>query len=141
MAQNSSPHTDFSTLQDAPITTSANNKELAKHIKDISQQVLKRNYELYKALENKRIQLISNSPYKISMNSTPNQKVHLSFHQAYAMKTYQHQPSIPPFKPLWKTIYTHPSTTKRHNYVMAQPTIILLRMETNEQHCIACMYI
>ncbi len=72
MAQNSSPHTDFSTLQDAPITTSANNKELAKHIKDISQQVLKRNYELYKALENKRIQLISNSPYKISMNSTPN---------------------------------------------------------------------
>ena len=72
MAQNSSPHTDFSTLQDAPITTSANNKELAKHIKDISQQVLKRNYELYKTLENKRIQLISNSPYKISMNSTPN---------------------------------------------------------------------
>lgn len=72
MAQNSSPHTDFSTLQDAPITTSANNKELAKHIKDISQQVLKRNYELYKALENKRIQLISNSPYKISMSSTPN---------------------------------------------------------------------
>lgn len=72
MAQNSSPHTDFSTLQDAPITTSANNKELEKHIKDISQQVLKRNYELYKALENKRIQLISNSPYKISMNSTPN---------------------------------------------------------------------
>ena len=24
-----------------------------------------------------------------------------------------------PFKHLWKTIYTHPSTTKRHNYVMA----------------------
>ena len=72
MAQNSSPHTDFSTLQDAPITTSANNKELAKRIKDISQQVLKRNYDLYKALENKWIQLISNSPYKISMNSTPN---------------------------------------------------------------------
>ena len=53
MAQNSSPHTDFSTLQDAPIITSDNNKELAKRIKDISQQVLKRNYELYKALENK----------------------------------------------------------------------------------------
>lgn len=53
MAQNSSPHTDFSTLQDAPITTSANNKELAKRIKDISQQVLKQNYKLYKALENK----------------------------------------------------------------------------------------
>ena len=53
MAQHSSPHTDFSTLQDAPIMTSANNKELSKRIKDISQQVLKRNYELYKALENK----------------------------------------------------------------------------------------
>ena len=33
--------------------TSTNNKELKEHIKDISQQVLKRNYELYKALENK----------------------------------------------------------------------------------------
>ena len=72
MAQNSSPHTDSTALHNTPIMTSANNKELAKRIKDISQQVLKRNYELYKALENKRIQLISNSPYKISMNSTPN---------------------------------------------------------------------
>ena len=72
MAQNSSPHTNSTALHNTPIMTSANNKELAKHIKDISQQVLKRNYELYKALENKRIQLISNSPYKISMNSTPN---------------------------------------------------------------------
>lgn len=53
MTQHSSPHTDSSTLHDVPITTSANNKELAKRIKDISQQVLKRNYELYKALENK----------------------------------------------------------------------------------------
>ncbi len=53
MAQNSSPHADSTALHDAPITTSANNKELAKRIKDISQQVLKRNYELYKALENK----------------------------------------------------------------------------------------
>ena len=53
MAQNSSPHTDSTALQNTPIMTSANNKELAKHIKDISQQVLKRNYELYKALENK----------------------------------------------------------------------------------------
>ena len=34
-----------------------------------------------------------------------------------------------------------PSTIKQHNYVTASPTIILLRMETNEQHCIACMYI
>ena len=72
MAQNSSPHTDSTALHNTPIMTSANNKELAKRIKDISQQVLKRNYELYKALENKLIQLISNSPYKISMNSTPN---------------------------------------------------------------------
>ena len=53
MAQNSSPHTDSTALHDAPNMTSANNKELAKRIKDISQQVLKRNYELYKALENK----------------------------------------------------------------------------------------
>ena len=53
MAQNSSPHTDFTSLHNTPIMTSANNKKLAKRIKDISQQVLKRNYELYKALENK----------------------------------------------------------------------------------------
>ena len=53
MAQNSSLHTDSTALHDTSITTSANNKELAQRIKDISQQVLKRNYELYKALENK----------------------------------------------------------------------------------------
>ena len=58
MAQNSSLHTDSTTLNDTTlndttIITSANNKELAKRIKDISQQVLERNYELYKALENK----------------------------------------------------------------------------------------
>ena len=53
MAQNPSPHTDSTTLHDAPIMTSANNKELARRIRDISLQVLKRNYELYKALENK----------------------------------------------------------------------------------------
>ena len=53
MAQNSSLHTDSTALHHSSITTSANNKELAKRIKDISQQVLKRNYELYKALENK----------------------------------------------------------------------------------------
>ena len=46
-------NTDCKTNHNPPITTSANNQELAKHIKDISQQVLKRNYELYKALENK----------------------------------------------------------------------------------------
>ena len=53
MAQNSSPHTTSTALPNTPIITSANNKELAKRIKDISQQVLKRNYDLYKALENK----------------------------------------------------------------------------------------
>lgn len=35
------------------IITSDTNKELKKQIKDISQQVLKRNYDLYKVLENK----------------------------------------------------------------------------------------
>ena len=53
MAQNPSPHTDSTALHDNTITTSAYNKELANRIKDISQQLLKRNYELYKALENK----------------------------------------------------------------------------------------
>ena len=53
MAQNPSPHTDSTALHDTSSITSAYNKELAKRIKDISQQVLKRNYELYKALENK----------------------------------------------------------------------------------------
>ena len=33
--------------------TSDTNKELKKRIKDISLQVLERNYKLYKALENK----------------------------------------------------------------------------------------
>ena len=53
MAQNPSLHTDSTALHNTPIMTSASNKELAKRIKDISQQVLKRNYELYKELENK----------------------------------------------------------------------------------------
>ena len=53
MAHNPSLHTDSTALNDTTIITSAYNKELAKRIKDISQQVLKRNYELYKALENK----------------------------------------------------------------------------------------
>ena len=53
MAQNSSPHTDSTALHNRSIMTSASNKELAKRIKDISRQVLKRNYKLYKALENK----------------------------------------------------------------------------------------
>ena len=72
MVHYSSPDTDSSTLHDAPIMTSANNKELAKRIKDISQQVLKRNYDLYKALENKWVHIRFNLPYKISTNSIPN---------------------------------------------------------------------
>lgn len=65
-------NTDCKTNHKPSIITSDTNKELKKQIKDISQQVLKRNYDLYKALENKWIQLISNSPYKISMSFTPN---------------------------------------------------------------------
>ena len=45
--------TNNQTNHKSPILTSNTNKELKKKIKDISQQVLKRNYELYKALENK----------------------------------------------------------------------------------------
>lgn len=41
------------TPQESPILTSDTNKELKKRIKDISLQVLERNYILYKALENK----------------------------------------------------------------------------------------
>ena len=44
---------DHLTRNNTTTITSTNNKELKEHIKDISQQVLKRNYELYKALENK----------------------------------------------------------------------------------------
>lgn len=44
---------DHLTKNNAPIIPSTNNKELKEHIKAISKQVLKRNYELYKALENK----------------------------------------------------------------------------------------
>ena len=45
--------TDCKTNYESSIITSDSNKELKKQIKDISQQVLKRNYDLYKALENK----------------------------------------------------------------------------------------
>ena len=45
--------TDRKTNHNPSIITSDTNKELKKQIKDISQQVLKRNYDLYKALENK----------------------------------------------------------------------------------------
>lgn len=44
---------DHLTENSTPIITSTNNKEIKELIKDISQQVLRRNYELYKALENK----------------------------------------------------------------------------------------
>ena len=44
---------NLQTPQESPIMTSNTNKELKKQIKDISQQVLKRNHDLYKALENK----------------------------------------------------------------------------------------
>ena len=44
---------DCKTNNNPSIITSDTNKELKKQIKDISQQVLKRNYDLYKALENK----------------------------------------------------------------------------------------
>ena len=44
---------DHQINHESSIITSDSNKELKKKIKDISLQVLKRNYELYKALENK----------------------------------------------------------------------------------------
>ena len=44
---------NLQTPQEFPIMTSDTNKELKKRIKDISLQVLERNYKLYKALENK----------------------------------------------------------------------------------------
>ena len=53
MIPKESPITDFQTNHESPIITSDTNKELKEQIKTISQQILKRNYELYKALENK----------------------------------------------------------------------------------------
>lgn len=44
---------DCKTNDKPSIITSDTNKEVKKRIKGISQQVLKRNYDLYKALENK----------------------------------------------------------------------------------------
>lgn len=44
---------DHQINHESSIITSDSNKELKKKIKDMSLQVLKRNYELYKALENK----------------------------------------------------------------------------------------
>lgn len=53
MIQQDTKIIDHLTSDETPIITSDTNKELKKQIKDISQQVLKRNYDLYKALENK----------------------------------------------------------------------------------------
>ena len=53
MAEQDAKTFDYLTKNNTSIITSTNNKELKEHIKAISQQVLKRNYELYKALENK----------------------------------------------------------------------------------------
>lgn len=53
MAEQDVNTSDYLTRNNTTTITSTNNKELKEHIKDISQQVLKRNYELYKALENK----------------------------------------------------------------------------------------
>ena len=44
---------NLQTPQESPIMTSDTNKELKNRIKDISLQVLERNYKLYKVLENK----------------------------------------------------------------------------------------
>lgn len=44
---------DHQINHESSIITSDTNKEVKKRIKGISQQVLKRNYDLYKALENK----------------------------------------------------------------------------------------
>ncbi len=53
MMSKDSKITNHKTNHESSIITSDTNKELKKQIKDISQQVLKRNYDLYKALENK----------------------------------------------------------------------------------------
>ena len=44
---------DHQINHESSIITSDSNKELKKRIKNISLQVLERNYKLYKALENK----------------------------------------------------------------------------------------
>ena len=53
MAQQNTKVVKSSINDESPIIISDTNNELKKRIKDISQQVLKRNYELYKALEHK----------------------------------------------------------------------------------------
>ena len=53
MTQQDIKNINYTTNDESPIITSDTNKEIKKQIINISQQVLKRNYELYKALENK----------------------------------------------------------------------------------------
>ena len=53
MTQQDIKNINYTTNDESHIITSDTNNELKKRIKDISQQVLKRNYKLYKALENK----------------------------------------------------------------------------------------
>jgi len=53
MTQQDIKNINYTTNDESPIITSDTNKEIKKQIINISQQVLKRNYELYKALEHK----------------------------------------------------------------------------------------
>ena len=69
MTQQDIKNINYTTNDKSHIITSDTNKEIKKQIINISQQVLKRNYELYKALEHKWVHLIFNSPYKTSVNS------------------------------------------------------------------------
>lgn len=53
MTQQDIKNINYTTNDKSHIITSDTNKEIKKQIINISQQVLKRNYELYKALEHK----------------------------------------------------------------------------------------
>ena len=72
MTQQDIKNINYTTNDKSHIITSDTNKEIKKQIINISQQVLKRNYELYKALENKCVHKIFHSPYTTSVNSTFN---------------------------------------------------------------------
>lgn len=53
MTQQDINNINYTTNDESPIITSDTNKQIKKQIINISQQVLKRNYKLYKALEHK----------------------------------------------------------------------------------------
>ena len=53
MTQQDIKNINYTTNDESPIITSDTNKQIKKQIINISQQVLKRNYKLYKALEHK----------------------------------------------------------------------------------------